>query len=124
MQKLRFNSFVTRVFNPCRRLTRVGNPCYALAFFVLFSPVARAADWKFKDEFLPQLVEKVPEILKSQDKSTGRFGKGVWICRDQEVMYPLAAAWCIESAKNPFFHDTQVLDAIMSGGDALIAEQT
>src|SRR5437773_10355227 len=92
--------------------------------FWLAPTLAGAADWRFKDEFLPQLVEKVPEILKSQDKSSGRFGKGVWICRDQEVMYPLAAAWAMESTKNPFYHDTQVLDAIMSGGDALIAEQT
>jgi hypothetical protein len=85
---------------------------------------AHAEKWTFKEEFVSQLVEKVPELLKSQDRATGRFGKGVWICRDQEAIFPLAAAWSIKSAANPFFHDPAVLEAIMAGGDALIAEQT
>src|SRR6478672_8304047 len=85
---------------------------------------ARAEEWKFKDEFLPQVVDRIPEILKSQDKSTGKFGTGVWICRDQEPIYPLAVAWSIDSPKNPYFHDPKLLEAIMASGDVLIAEQT
>src|SRR6266850_5792878 len=35
---------VTRVSNPCRRLARVGNPCYALCFFFLSSASSMAAE--------------------------------------------------------------------------------
>src|SRR5436190_2452867 len=79
--------------------------------------------WAFKTQFLPRLVEDIPQILKSQDKSTGRFGKGIFICQDQNVIYPLAAAWSIKSRDNPYYHNAEVLEAVMSGGDALIADQ-
>jgi hypothetical protein len=88
-------------------------------------PTASAGEvWSFKREFLPALVKAVPGILKSQDKATGRFGKGIWIVQDQHPMYPLAAAYVtkIEGVENPYYHNSEVLEAIMSAGDALIAD--
>ncbi len=77
---------------------------------------------RFKDEFIKGLVRAIPGILASQDANTGRFGKGIWIVNDQQVMFPLAAAWSIESADNPYYHDAAVLKAVMDAGDALIED--
>src|SRR5262245_61201678 len=100
----------------------------SLIVLVLLSltTLSRAAEvWNFKREFLPPLVAEVPKILASQDKTTGRFGTGVFIVNDQHPMYSLAVAWGtkIDGVDNPYYHDTAVLDAIMSAGDALIAVQ-
>jgi hypothetical protein len=85
---------------------------------------AAVADrWDFRGDMLAALVKEVPKILRSQDRQTGHFGSGVWIVQDQNVIYPLAAAWAIENPANPYFHSHEVLEAIMSGGDALIAAQ-
>src|SRR5687767_7239260 len=96
---------------------------FLLPALVMSSAHALAeAPWQFKKEFLPHLVKDVPEILKSQDKSTGRFGSGIWIVTDQNVLWPLAVAWATDDPANPYFHSDEVLEAIMSGGDALIAD--
>ena len=84
---------------------------------------ASAEPWTFKQEFLPYLVKAVPAILKTQDTETGRFGKGIWIVTDQKVIYPLATAWAYEHPDNPHYHEEKLLQAIMAGGDALIADQ-
>jgi hypothetical protein len=94
-----------------------------LSVALLSSTPAMADTWTFKKEFLPALVESVPDILKSQDKKTGRFGEGIFIVNDQHPIYPLAAAWSIKDSRNPWYHGAEVLEAIMSGGDALIAVQ-
>jgi hypothetical protein len=97
-----------------------------VVLLLLLAPIARAAEvWHFKRDFLPALVKAVPGILKSQDKQTGRFGTGIWIVQDQHPMYPLAVAWAtrIDGVENPYYHSTEILDAIMSAGDALIADQ-
>jgi hypothetical protein len=72
---------------------------------------------------LPDFVEQVPGILHSQDPATGRFGTPPFIVTDQNVLWPLAVAWSHDSPDNPFYRDSAVFDAILSGGDALIAEQ-
>jgi len=98
----------------------------AAAVLLVFTAMAPAAEvWHFKREFLPALVKAVPKILESQDRKTGRFGTGIWIVQDQHPMYPLAIAWAtqIDGVENPYYHSTDVLEAIMSAGDALIAEQ-
>ncbi len=82
-----------------------------------------SAGWDFKQEFLPVLVQSVPRILKSQDQATGRFGSGVWITTDQNVVFPLAAAWALKAPNNPWYHDSKLLSAIMRGGDALAETQ-
>src|SRR6478609_3270924 len=84
---------------------------------------ARAQEaWDYKKEFLPHLTDAVPTLLKSQNKETGGFGDEPWICTDQNAIYPLAAAWAIKDDANPWYHKQEVLDAVMLGGDKLIAE--
>jgi len=82
----------------------------------------RPAELAFKDDFLRRLVASVPDILKTRDPETGRFGTGIWVVGDQHPMYPLAVAWATESPDNPYYHDRKVLDAVVAAGDALIAD--
>ena len=84
---------------------------------------APAAEVRFKDRCLADVVRAVPEILASQDPRTGRFGTGIWLVTDQDVMLPLAAAWATKGRNNPYYRDPKVLQAIMAAGDALIADQ-
>ena len=76
--------------------------------------------WKPEPQLLESLVSAVPDILSSQ-KANGQFGTEPWICRDQNVVFPLAAAWALEGSR--YRHDPAVLDAIVRGGDALIDAQ-
>ncbi len=80
-------------------------------------------DWKFKSEFWPELVRAVPEMLRSQDSKSGRFGSGIWIVNDQHPIFPLATAWALPHPSNPHYHSEAVLAAVMAGGDALIDDQ-
>src|SRR5207248_2800188 len=91
--------------------------------FSSFPQMTVAEELKFKDDFLARLVKDVPKILKTQDKSTGRFGSGVFIVTDQNVLFPLAAAYATkrDGVENPYYHNPELLDAVMAGGDALIA---
>ena len=81
---------------------------------------ARADDLEFKDRLLDVLVEKVPEILKSFDPQTGRFGSGIWICQDQHPMYPLAVVYTTEGEGNRYHHDPALLEVIIKSGDPLL----
>ncbi|MDH7602225.1 MAG: hypothetical protein QHI38_08775 [Armatimonadota bacterium] len=81
-----------------------------------------ADELHYKELALKSLIQAVPSILKTYDSATGRFGTGVWICTDQNVIYPLAAAWAIESEENPYYHDAELLKAIIAGGNALIED--
>lgn len=82
------------------------------------------AGWNPREEpFVKALVQGVPAMLKRQDPATGRFGSEPWICDDQNLIFPLAAAWAIPDPDNPYYHDAQVLEAVMKGGDALVAAQ-
>ena len=84
---------------------------------------AAEARWDPRERFLGSLVKLVPEILRSQNRETGRFGTEPWICDYQNVILSLAAAWAIQDAGNPYFRDSNVLEAIMKGGDALVDAQ-
>jgi hypothetical protein len=84
---------------------------------------AAPAEWNPRALFLKALVAEVPAILKQQDPASGRFGREPWICDDQNVVFPLAAAWAICDPANPYYHDPRVLEAVMKGGDALVAAQ-
>ena len=79
--------------------------------------------WSFKAEFLKQLVNQIPAILKTQDPATGQFGTGIWIATDQNALFPLAVAWSWNDPANPHYHSPALLEAIGKGGDALIAAQ-
>lgn len=91
--------------------------------FLSLLTFSRAAPILFKDRCLADLVAAVPAILASQDPATGRFGKGIWIVTDQNVLFPLAVAWSHADPKNPFYHRADLLAAITKGGDALIPAQ-
>lgn len=93
---------------------------------VLLAEAAMAeSDARFdpREQCLEALVAGVRPILDSQDTQTGRFGTQPWICNDQNVLFPLAAAWSIEDPKSPWHHDPRLLDAIILGGDALVDDQ-
>lgn len=87
-------------------------------------PVAAAAgDLVFKDRALEQLVARVPGILKTYDRKTGRFGSGLFVVGDQNQLFPLAVAYATPSAKNRYHRDPALLEVILKGGDALIEVQ-
>ncbi|MCA9443702.1 MAG: hypothetical protein KC964_23080, partial [Candidatus Omnitrophica bacterium] len=60
--------------------------------------------------------------LENYDSKTGRFGTGLWICRDQDDIEPLAVPYSTKHEDNPYFKDPQILEAIVRGGDALIED--
>lgn len=76
--------------------------------------------WSPEPELLASLDAAVPEILASQ-KENGQFGTEPWICGDQNVIFPLAAAWHLNDSR--YHGNEEVLEAIVRGGDALIHAQ-
>lgn len=76
--------------------------------------------WKPEPQLLKSLISAVPGILSSQ-KENGQFGTEPWSCQDQNVLLPLSAIWALE--ESPYHHDSQVLNTIVRGGDALIEAQ-
>ncbi len=101
-------------------------PCVVLmAGLLSFSCVVAAAPefpgtWPPRDYLVRCLADAVPEYLKGFHADTGRFGSEPWICTDQNVIFPLAAAWAIQEPGNPWYHSAQVLEAVGRGGEALI----
>jgi hypothetical protein len=85
--------------------------------------LVQAETVRFRERCLDDLVAQVPKILATQDTKTGRFGTGIWIVTDQNLMFPLATAWSYKNETNPYFHNPQLLTAIMAAGDALIEDQ-
>ncbi len=79
--------------------------------------------WPPRDYLIRSLVEGIPAILNSYDPETGRFGGGLWNNRDQNRIYPLAAAWSIEHPDNPYYRSEEVLEAVGKGGVALVEAQ-
>ena len=91
----------------------------AVAGLLLFAS-ADAADLVYKERLLGELVKQVPGILKTFNPETGTFGSGIWICRDQHAMYPLAVAYASEGKNNPYYHDPKLLEVIAKSADPLI----
>jgi hypothetical protein len=77
------------------------------------------AYWKPEPELGQHLFEAIPDILDSQ-KENGQFGTEPWIPGDQNELLPLSAVWELEDS--PYHHNEQVLEAIVRGGNALIAQ--
>lgn len=97
----------------------------SVLFLLLTVPLAAFGadvfeEWPPHAYFIKCVVDDVPGILEVYDAETGRFGDEPWICRDQNRIYTLAAAWAIEDPDNPYFHDPDVLEAIAGGGNALV----
>ena len=76
--------------------------------------------WKPEPELPASLDAAVPGILASQ-KENGQFGTEPWTCGDQNVVFPLAAAWSL--GESAHCHSDELLQAIVRGGDALIEAQ-
>jgi hypothetical protein len=91
----------------------------AVASLLLFAS-ADAADLIYKERLLDDLVKQVPGILKTFNPETGTFGRGIWNCRDQNAMYPLAVAYATEGKNNPYYHDPELLEVIAKSADPLI----
>ncbi|NLC57071.1 MAG: hypothetical protein GX774_09560 [Armatimonadetes bacterium] len=95
-----------------------------LSLALIGTPAALAQEdwdtWPPRAYLLKSLTEAVPDILDFYHPETGRFGTEPWICLDQNVLFPLAAAWAIRDPANPWYHSDQVLQAIAGGGEALV----
>lgn len=81
---------------------------------------ASAADFVFKDKLTRQLVARTTQILKNYDPATGQLGKGIWICSDQNDMFPLAVAYSYKASDNTYYKDAKLLETICSCADPLI----
>ena len=92
----------------------------AVVLVSVVGTVGHGGDLEYKDRLLKELVEDVPAILKSFDAETGRFGSGIWICRDQHPMYPLAVTYASKAEGNPYFGDAELLKVIVKSGDPLL----
>ncbi len=93
---------------------------WAVAVCVLIVGSAYADELTYRERLIGQLAEKVPAILKTFDSESGRFGTGIWICRDQHPMYPLAVAYTTRAEGNKYYKNSELLDAIVKSGDPLI----
>ena len=76
--------------------------------------------WPPKAYLFESLAKAIPEYLERYHPETGRFGTEPWICNDQNLLFPLAAAWAIEDERNPWYHDEKLLEVIGGGGEALV----
>jgi hypothetical protein len=95
-----------------------------VAFFLFLIPrSALAANSDFRQMFWPVLEKAVPEILATQNQSTGRWGKGPVVITEQNPIFLLSVAWSQHYPGNKFYHDPKVLTAIIRGGDFLISQQ-
>ena len=92
-----------------------------------FAAQSAAADpfktWPPRAFLIKSLVKSVDETLKAYHPETGRFGTEPWVCGDQNVILPLAAAWSIKDPANPYYHDKKLLAVIGKGGEALVDDQ-
>ncbi len=84
----------------------------------LFPACLKAADLKYKEAFLAEIASHVPRVLKGFDPQTGRFGQGVWIVGDQNVMLPLAVVYATPGTA--YYKSDELLLVIIKAGDALI----
>ncbi len=104
----------------------IGSTTLVGMFATLIAATAPATqptdEFNYKQRLLPILVEAVPGLLKTYDKETGQFGEGIWTCRDQERMYPLAVAYATPDPDNPYYKDQHLLEVITKAGDALIED--
>jgi hypothetical protein len=106
-------------------------PAILLFVGLFLAPLVNAApgadnEWKTwppRQFLIKSLVNSVGEILKTYHPETGRFGTDPWVCGDQNVILPLAAAWSIKDPANPYYHDKKLIAVIAKGGEALVDDQ-
>ncbi|HPO12026.1 MAG TPA: hypothetical protein PLI09_01170 [Candidatus Hydrogenedentes bacterium] len=105
-------------------MSKVRNAGVIILFLVMAPAIAQQSfgHWPPREFLLKSLVAAVPNYLDSFHQDTGRFGAEPWICQDQNVIFPLAAAWAIEDPSNPWFHKQELLDVIAKAGEVLTKE--
>ncbi len=96
---------------------------FALILVVWLHPDGEWTTWPPRSFLIKSLVSSVSNILQTYDPESGRFGTDPWTCQDQNVLFPLAAAWSIKDPANPYYHDEKLLAAIARGGEALVDAQ-
>ena len=110
-----------------KRLTKTILPIMCLLIVPYLRPAPGGSDdwktWPPRNYLMKALVKSVEAALKTYHPDTGRFGTDPWICRDQEVLLPLAAAWSLKDSANPYYHDKKLLEVISKGGEALVDDQ-
>jgi len=87
-----------------------------------FCVSAHADELTYKDQLVGVLTRHVPELLEVYNPQNGQFGHGIWICTDQNRMYPLAVAYAYKHRDNPYYKDKTLLGVIIKAGDALIED--
>jgi hypothetical protein len=105
-----------REFLKAAAATAISAPCIGWPT----SGFGEAETWTPEPELLESLDNGIPRILESQ-RPNGQFGREPWICRDQNLVFPLAAAWHLKQSKH--YQSEAVLDAVVKGGHALIDAQ-
>ncbi len=90
------------------------------ALLLMLLSEASGEPLQYQDRAAALLIDKAPAALDSYDAETGRFGSGIWIVQDQNVMFPLAVLWALDRPDNPHHHSADLLEVIMDAGDALI----
>lgn len=80
-------------------------------------------NWPIRDYLVRSLAAGIEPVLASQDPENGQFGTKPWICNDQNVLLPLAAAWSLAHPANPWHGDERLLAGIAKGGEALVDAQ-
>jgi hypothetical protein len=108
--------------NTSARRMRMRNAGWMVVGILAAMAPVRAADLTYKERFGKLLIDCAPGLLASFDEKTGHFGKGVWICRDQDDMYPLAVVYSLNRPDNRYHKDPRLLEVLMKAGDALIAD--
>lgn len=112
-----------------RSTTRLSASILAFLFLAtaVVLPLAAGPDefktWPPRKFLVRSLVKSVAETLKAYHPETGRFGSEPWVCGDQNVVFPLAVAWSLKDAANPYYHDAKLLAVIGKGGEALVDDQ-
>lgn len=76
--------------------------------------------WPPRAYLLASLVSEVQPILDQFHPESGRFGTEPWICQDQNLVFPLAAAWALEDDQNPWYHDERLVGVVAKAGEALV----
>ena len=100
----------------------MANHVQRVGLLVLLAGSGVAAEPTPEERLVAGLAKQVPAILDNYDAKTGRFGQGIWICTDQNLMYPLAVAYAHQSDGNSYYKDAKLLEVIMKAGDALIED--
>ncbi len=115
------NTFdISRFFRTLRRSAMTRFLLTGLAAALALGRAVSADELRYKTDLLVRLARQTPNILKTYDPQSGRFGTGIWICGDQHAMYPLAVVYATPDPKSRYYRSPELLKVITKAGDLLI----